>query len=157
MKSLPGHFLVNQNSQLFMKLCQISWILASFHGRDHIGNHIWRISWRISSKNIVKWWNFCVNSLLNLTELMGAVRRRAVSERARPFRRCCSRATCLTVSLSILQSYNANTCHLGLITHSVPAASAPTVSSTDSKLAWSSIQFVEHVEKNFVPILWSEA
>ena len=31
----------------------------------------------------------------------GAVRRRAVSDGARPFCRCCSRATCLTVSLSI--------------------------------------------------------
>ena len=31
----------------------------------------------------------------------GAVRRRAVSDAARPFCRCCSRATCLAVSLSI--------------------------------------------------------
>ena len=42
-----------------------------------------------------------------LIEFMGALRRRAVSDKARPFCLCCSRATCLTVSLSIWQSYAA--------------------------------------------------
>ena len=48
-------------------------------------------------------------------EFMGAVRRRAGSDggrAGRPFCRCCSRATCLTVSLSIWQSHSANSCHL---------------------------------------------
>ena len=76
-------------------------------------------------KNVVKWWKICMNSSgsLNLIESIGAVRWPAVSDRARPFCHCCSRATCLTVGLSIWQSYSANTCHLGLITHSVLAAS----------------------------------
>ena len=47
-----------------------------------------------------------------LIEFMGAVRRRTISDGARPFFPFCSRATCLTVSRSIWQSYNANTCHL---------------------------------------------
>ena len=65
-----------------------------------------------------------------LIEFMEAVRQRAVSDGARPFCSCCSRATCPTVSRSIWQSYSANTWHLGLITHSVLAASEPSVSPT---------------------------
>ena len=44
-------------------------------------------------------------------------RRRAVSDGGRPLAFCrrCSRATCLTVSRSIWQSYSAKTCHLGLL------------------------------------------
>ena len=63
-------------------------------------------------------------------EFIGAVRGRAVSDRARPFCHCCSRATCFTqaASWSIWQSYSANTCNLGLTTHSGLAASAPSVS-----------------------------
>ena len=60
----------------------------------------------------------------------GTVRQHTVSDGARPFCRCWSRATCLTVSLSIWQSYSANTCHLGLITYSVLAASVPSISAT---------------------------
>ena len=47
-------FLVHQNSKFFMNSCQISWILASFHDRDLMRNHAWRISWRISWRI---WWN----------------------------------------------------------------------------------------------------
>ena len=42
----------------------------------------------------------------------------------------CSRATCLTVSQSVLQNYSANTCHLGLITHPALAMSAPSSAPT---------------------------
>ena len=38
-----GHFLINQISKNFMKSCQISWILAFLHGKDHVGIHSWRI------------------------------------------------------------------------------------------------------------------
>ena len=65
-----------------------------------------------------------------LIEFMALLRRHTVSDGTRPFCSCCSRATCLTVSLSIWQSYSANTCHLGLITHSVLAASVNSVSPT---------------------------
>ena len=63
-------------------------------------------------------------------EFMGAVRGRAVSDGTKLFCSCCSRATCLTVPVrwSIRQSNSANTCHLGLITHLVLAASEPTSS-----------------------------
>ena len=64
-----------------------------------------------------------------LIEFMALLRRHTVSDGTRPFCSCCSRATCLTVSLSIWQSYSA-TCHLGLITQSVLEASAPSVSPT---------------------------
>ena len=69
-----------------------------------------------------------------LIEFMGAVCRCAVSDGAGPFCSCCSRDTCLTISLSIWQkaarSYSANTYHTGLITHSVLAVSAPSISPT---------------------------
>ena len=69
-----------------------------------------------------------------LIEFMGVMRRRAVSDRARPSCRCCFRATCTTVSLSIWQSYSAKTCHLGLISHSILAASAPLSDQLESEL-----------------------
>ena len=60
-------------------------------------------------------------------EFIGAVRGRAVSDRASPSCCCCSRAICPTISWSVWQSYSANTCHLGLITDSVLVArAAPT-------------------------------
>ena len=43
---------------------------------------------------------------------------------ASPSCSCCSRATCLTISWSVSQSYSANTCHLGPITHSILFATA---------------------------------
>ena len=62
------------------------------------------------------------------------VRRRALSDGARPFCRCCSRAICLTVSRSIWQSYSANTCHFGPITHSVLAAARLVSHQLESQL-----------------------
>ena len=32
---------------------QISWILASFHGRDHIGNHVWK--YREECRDLMEW------------------------------------------------------------------------------------------------------
>ena len=59
-------------------------------------------------------------------EFIGAVRGSAVSDRASPSR-CCCKAICPTISWSVWQSYSANTCHLGLIIHSVLVArAAPT-------------------------------
>ena len=56
----------------------------------------------------------------------------------------CFRATCLTVSLSFWQSYShggAITCHLGLFTHSVLSASAPSAPPTwITAASWWSVQ-----------------
>ena len=51
----------------------------------------------------------------------------SVPDRASPSCSGCSRAICPTISLSVWKSYMVNTCHLGLITHSVLVArAAPT-------------------------------
>ena len=119
MKSLPVHFLVPQNLWSYMISCLISWIWALFHGRDHIGNYVWKRLWRIpwniywlhgSFTRIFHWihgsceWQRCIGHPVA-----------AAPE---------SRATCLTVSLSVWQSYSITTCHLGLISHPHLAASA---------------------------------
>ena len=55
------------NSWFFMISCQIWWISAPVHGRDHIGNSVWRILWRISWR--ISWFHchggFKKNSSLN--------------------------------------------------------------------------------------------
>ena len=77
-------------------------------------------------KNIMKNYRDYMDVLKEFSiECMGAVHRRAVSDRASTSCSCCSRAICPTICWSVWQSYSANqTCHLGLITHSVLIARA---------------------------------
>ena len=93
MNSLPGH----RNSWFFMNHARYHgfWPLFMREIILIIMSEEYRVEYR------EKYSEFMEDLYEFLIEFMGAVRGRAVSDGARPFCRCCSRATCLTVSLSI--------------------------------------------------------
>ena len=129
-------WILCQDTSWYTRIHSFSWIHARYHWFWPL--FMWEILSEIMSEEYREEYREEYSEMMEdfyefILEphwIHGAVRRRAVSDGARPFCRCCSRATCLTVSLSIWQSYIANTCHLCLITHSVLAASAPSVSPT---------------------------
>ena len=121
-----------QNTSWYPWIHRFSWIHYRYHG-------FWPLSfsWKKSYSNLCLYRQYSIvkNVLKSIVisrkfwiefsfEFIVVVGGRTVSDGASPSSSCCSRATCLTITFSVWQSYSANTCHLGLITHSVLAARA---------------------------------
>ena len=87
---------------------------------------VWRALWKDREKyrDLIMAWSFKKSSPLNSLALCADALCLMGLAAASPSYSCCSSATCLTISWSVWQSLGANTCHFGLITHSVLAARA---------------------------------
>ena len=100
-------WILSQDPPWYTRIRSFSWIHARYHGfwPLFMGEILWEImsdeyreEYREEYGEMMEdFYEF----ILEPHWIHGAVRRRAVSDGARPFCRCCSRATCLTVSLSI--------------------------------------------------------
>ena len=95
-------WILCQDTSWYTRIHSFSWIHARYHGfwPLFMGEILSEI---MSEEYIVKWWKICMNSSLNLIEFMvlcaDALYLMGPGDSADCS--CCSRATCLTVSLSI--------------------------------------------------------
>ena len=117
---LPGHWQSTPEFIVFHEVMPDIMIFGLFLRERSYQKSCLKNIVKIFVKNTVNWWKLWPWRA-NVQYLTGPGHSAAPEPPAR---------SCLTVSQSIWQSYRANTCHLGLITHSVIAASAPSVSPT---------------------------